>query len=298
MRLPNHVRNILRLEGDEQKINQLMEAVKNDEYGIGTIDFEKVIPMPSNIYRGSLGRAEQEKYGKDNWYDWSVANWGTKWNAYGYYEGGEYAPKEGETPTITLNTAWCAPHPVIDKLAGMYPDVDITHEWADEDIGRNCGRYEYKDGERTEEYYPEGKEAYDFSFRMWDISPEDCYLTLNDRGDAYISLYSDEYELVEVEGQKALFANERLTRSDIPKGMYCYDIRSGDNGEMCSLEKRVAVDHAGTIVTKEPINLGKLECIEFTEETAPNFLGEKMNFKDFIDYDLEQEETMGMEMSE
>ena len=111
-------------------------------------------------------------------------------------------------------------------------------------------------------------------------------------------MYSDEYDLVEVEGQKALFSNERLTRADIPKGMYCYDIRSGDNGEMCSLEKRVAVDHAGTIVTKEPINLGKLGCIEFTDETSPNFLGEKMNFKDFIDYDLEQEETMGMEMSE
>lgn len=109
---------------------------------------------------------------------------------------------------------------------------------------------------------------------------------------------SPDDDLVEIEGQKALFANERLTRSDIPKGMYCYDIRSGDNGEMCSLEKRVAVDHAGTIVTKEPINLGKLECIEFTNETSPNFLGEKMNFMDFIDYDLEQEETMGMEMSE
>ena len=109
---------------------------------------------------------------------------------------------------------------------------------------------------------------------------------------------SDEYDLVEVEGQKALFSNGRLTRADIPKGMYCYDIRNGDNGEMCSLEKRVAVDHAGTIVTKQPINLGKLECIEFTDENSPNFLGEKMNFKDFIENDLEQEETMGMEMSD
>ena len=199
--MPNHVRNILRLEGDEQKIKQLMEAVKNDEYGIGTIDFNKVVPMPDYIYKGSLGRAEQEKYGKDNWYDWSVANWGTKWNAYGYYEGGEYTPKEGETPTITLNTAWCAPHPVIDKLSEMFPDVDITHEWADEDIGRNCGRFKYSDGERIEEYYPEGKEAYEFSFRMWDISPEECGLSLNDRGDGYITLYSDDYELVEVEGQ-------------------------------------------------------------------------------------------------
>ena len=296
--MPNYVRNVLTLSGDEEKIKELLETVKNDEFGIGTIDFEKVIPMPDYIYKGGLGRAEMEKYGENNWYEWSIANWGTKWNACGYSKNVEYAPQPGGTPTITMNTAWCAAHPVVVKLSEMFPDVDITHEWADEDVGRNCGRYEYSGGERIEEFFPEGKEAYEFSFRMWDVTPEDCYLTLNDRGTAYISLYSDEYDLVEVEGQKALFANERLTRSDIPKGMYCYDIRSGDNGEMCSLEKRVAVDHAGTIVTKEPINLGKLGCIEFTDETSPNFLGEKMNFMDFIDYDLEQEETMGMEMSE
>lgn len=67
--MPNHVKNVLTLVGDEERVKQLMEAVKNDEYGIGTIDFEKIIPMPPKVYRGSLGRAEQEKYGKDNWYD-------------------------------------------------------------------------------------------------------------------------------------------------------------------------------------------------------------------------------------
>ena len=61
--MPNHVKNVLTLVGDEEKIKELLEAVKNDEYGIGTIDFEKIIPMPDYIYKGNLGRAEQEKYG-------------------------------------------------------------------------------------------------------------------------------------------------------------------------------------------------------------------------------------------
>jgi hypothetical protein len=36
--------------------------------------------MPDHIYRGSLGRAEEKQYGKDNWYDWCSQHWGTKWD--------------------------------------------------------------------------------------------------------------------------------------------------------------------------------------------------------------------------
>ena len=40
---------------------------------------------------------------------------------------------------LNFLTAWSAPHPVMEKLAEMFPDVGIEHEWADEDIGySNC----------------------------------------------------------------------------------------------------------------------------------------------------------------
>lgn len=58
----------------------MFEAIKNDEIGLGSIDFNKVIPMPEHIFRDM---AEREKYGKDNWYNWSIAHWGTIWNSYG-----------------------------------------------------------------------------------------------------------------------------------------------------------------------------------------------------------------------
>lgn len=70
--MPNHVTNILRVSSDSQKVRAMFEAIKNDEIGLGSIDFNKVIPMPEHIFRGNLGMAEREKYGKDNWYDWSV----------------------------------------------------------------------------------------------------------------------------------------------------------------------------------------------------------------------------------
>ena len=82
--MPNHVKNTLSFSGDPKRISEMKEKIKNDEYGLGTIDFEKIIPMPENIYRGDLGPAEMKKYGENNWYNFRTSHWGTKWNAYGF----------------------------------------------------------------------------------------------------------------------------------------------------------------------------------------------------------------------
>ena len=53
--MPNHVMNNISLQGDEYKIKEMLEAIKSDEFGLGTIDFNKIIPMPEslNITAGS-----------------------------------------------------------------------------------------------------------------------------------------------------------------------------------------------------------------------------------------------------
>ena len=85
---------------------------------------------------------------------------------------------------------------------------------------------------------------------------EDYALYLNASETEYINIeYDDEYELIEVAGHTALFTNDRITDTDIPKGMYCYHLRHNDNGEFFTIEKNVAVNHGGSIVTKEPIDL-------------------------------------------
>ena len=67
--MPNHVQNRITLDGNPERIAEILETIKNDKYGIGSIDFQKIIPMPSNIYRGNLGQKEREQYGENNWYD-------------------------------------------------------------------------------------------------------------------------------------------------------------------------------------------------------------------------------------
>ena len=39
--MPNHVTNIVNFTGDKEKIAEMLEAIKDDEYGLGTIDFNK-----------------------------------------------------------------------------------------------------------------------------------------------------------------------------------------------------------------------------------------------------------------
>ena len=120
---------------------------------------------------------------------------------------------------------------------------------------------------------------------------------LNASETEYINIeYDDEYELIELFGQPALFTNNRITDADIPKGMYCYHIRHGDEGEFVSIEKRTEVNHAGSVVTREPIDLGEQGNISFTEETSPDFKGEIMSLYEFWEYDPEQSQTADMEM--
>lgn len=130
--MPNHVTNILTVSGDPKRMAELFEAIKTEEYGLGSIDFAKIIPVPDTIYQGSLGKEEMTKYGKNNWLDWNTFNWGSKWNSYGYDESTS-AEFDGES--LRFLTVWSNVHQVIGRLAEMYPDLEFSYCWADEDFG-------------------------------------------------------------------------------------------------------------------------------------------------------------------
>ena len=69
-----------------------------------------------------------------------------------------------------------------------------------------------------------------------------------------------------------------------------------DEGEFVSIEKHTAVNHAGSVVTKEPIDLGEQGYISFTDDTSPDFKGEIMSLYEFWEYDPEQSQTEDLEM--
>ena len=57
--MPNHITNIVKYEGDADRIKEMLEQIKVDEFGIGTIDFNKLIPMPESLNIESGSRTDR-----------------------------------------------------------------------------------------------------------------------------------------------------------------------------------------------------------------------------------------------
>lgn len=344
--MPNHVENHIEFNGDKQQIDAMINKIKSDKYGIGTIDFKKIISMPEtlNIEAGSrtdhglkayrefieaytAGRSYNEalkaleniptesenaflrqrtdikrdewelgktawqniqKYGAPTWYEWSITNWGTKWNAYGYEEGTDYSACD----ELTFQTAWSAPHPILRKLSEMFPEIVFKHQWADEDIGMNCGERCYLGGKKIDEFIPEGIRATEFALEVWDYDPLELGLAKNSTGTAYVNIENESYQLIELFGKPALFSNDRITPKDIPEGLYCYDLRHSDDGDrFCSVEPNVAVNHGGSVITDIPLDFGDKGYISLTEDTEPNFLSEDLTIAEYMNGEFEQSDS-------
>lgn len=102
------------------------------------------------------------------------------------------------------------------------------------------------------------------------------------------ALTDEKLEVVEVLGQTALFSNGRVTEQELPEGLYRYDLREAENITFATIERNVAVNHAGTILTKAPLDFGGQEYFVFDEDTSPNFLGYDLTPEEFLQTDFTQ----------
>lgn len=101
--------------------------------------------MPESIFCGNLGPEELDLYGKDNWYDWALENWGTKWNAC-------FAEVNGNH--IIFDTAWSPCSPVISALAKQFPEAEFYYTYEEPGM-RICGAEKYREGKLA--YIMEGE---------------------------------------------------------------------------------------------------------------------------------------------
>ena len=174
----------------------------------------------------------------------------------------------------------------------MFPEIVFKHQWADEDIGMNCGERCYLGGEKIDEFIPEGIRATEFALEVWDYDPLELGLAKNSTGTAYVNIENESYQLIELFGKPALFSNDRITPKDIPEGLYCYDLRHSDDGDrFCSVEPKVAVNHGGSVITDELLDFGEKGYIPFSEDTEPNFLSEDLTIAEYMNGEFEQSDS-------
>lgn len=109
-------------------------------------------------------------------------------------------------------------------------------------------------------------------------------------------IMDEKFDLIEVNGQQALFSNGMIKPENIPKGLYKYDLRGGEIGDFLTIEPIVRVNRSGTILVKEPFEFDGKDHIPLTGETSPNFLCEEVTPREFLNGDYEQAEAEEMDI--
>jgi len=91
------------------------------------------------------------------------------------------------------------------------------------------------------------------------------------------------YEEIELFGKPALFSNGRVDREKLPEGLFAYDLRGSDDdpGAPVTVESRVVVNHAGSVILSEPLDFGEDNYLVLGEEI--NFVGGESTLKKFYE---------------
>ena len=206
--MPNHIKNRVVISGKKDSIarfkNENISKYADSEGDTREFSFRTIIPRPESLdiesstrqeeaikylglpedqrekYRkknwirddeleefiklGETAKRNLEEYGFTDWHGWNIHNWGTKWDCY------DVDVECGETEVLLyFLTAWNTPEPIFAAIAAKYPDLAISVEYADEDLGNNCGILNYEDGKKQFEIV----EGYSFACELWGYEPED-----------------------------------------------------------------------------------------------------------------------------
>jgi len=178
--MPNWCNNNIDITGPVEKIQALWNEARECE---GLLN--AMVPMPERLkdtVKGSNGDA-------DNWYDWAVSNWGTKWDV--STEGLEFTDNGDGTALIEgwFDSAWAPPIGAYEKFSEQNNDCHIEASY--HEGGMDFGGFwdtengdEYLEGCHEEYKLPEDQQSDLFkrideeynlseSYDMWDEDEDD-----------------------------------------------------------------------------------------------------------------------------
>lgn len=169
--MPNWVYNGLTAEGNPESVKKMMEQLNtpfsrvHEQWSMETGQMEKqtiLFPNPVFSFWNIIKPTDIDAYEKqtdhanapsidnfgeymkwtstqNDWYNWNINNWGTKWDVAVSHE--EEHPDtymedavngENHVAYYNFNTAWSRPMPALIKLSEQYPDLLFTLTYEEE----------------------------------------------------------------------------------------------------------------------------------------------------------------------
>lgn len=166
--MPNWCNNLMTITHPDPAMMEKAAAAWNSDKFLSTM-----IPCPQELrdtMSGSMGASEdihrqyakemhefqmelnKKYFGYRDWYDWCIANWGTKWDI-GYDSATDNAATiEGNSFTVRFDSAWSPPIGAYEKLEQMGYTIIAYYFESGCDF---CGKYAhgvdecYRASERT-----------------------------------------------------------------------------------------------------------------------------------------------------
>ena len=184
--MPNWCNNNLTLtHEDPAMIQRAYDALERGEF------LNEFIPVPQDLkdtVSGSMGedhreaheaqqKANREKHGYSNWYDYCVGEWGTKWDVGG--DGQTDIHPDGKMLHTTFDSAWSPPVNAYVKLEelgfgvnAMYYEGGMAYAGAYGEGGDEEINLEGMSADDVENHYPEIDEAFGISESMREYEAE------------------------------------------------------------------------------------------------------------------------------
>lgn len=149
--MPNWCTNHLDIRGDKTQIADFISRVtQKDEDGNVHYDIlGSLLPTPQELrdtMAGGYGRNEDgtkkpeqieleareqaniAKYGHKNWYDWNIANWGTKWGD----SDTDIVMQSDDMVLFRFDTAWSPPENGVVAISELFPELLFVMSYSEE----------------------------------------------------------------------------------------------------------------------------------------------------------------------
>jgi len=174
--MPNWCHNQLTIQGTDDELNAIRDLLEGENE---VLDFEQVKPTPRDLEDfvsdttvknvneikdedlewQSHSKPSQEqnlkKHGFASWYEFHIAEWGTKWNACD-----PSLDDNGDRLIYTFDTAWSPPGPIVLKLSELFPNAEFELKYIE--LGMSfAGTYSVCNS-------VESDEMYDYRSKQWD----------------------------------------------------------------------------------------------------------------------------------